>query len=176
MKKITFLLSLLCILTCKTAFSQGGIYLRIDGFTTENTTGVHLQETKILAIEEGIVGPPPATGGGGTGKATAGDFLLKKSMSMVSNKIIKYLAAAQHIPYVEILFYDNTDVLFYKIRIQDVLFNKYTTLVPECNGCSNIFDQVGLSGTAIIWTNYMTTPNAVTTWNITANTITYVGP
>ncbi len=176
MKKITLILSFLCILASKTAFSQGGIYIKIDGFTTENTTGVHTQETKILAIEEGIIGPPPSTGGGGTGKASAGDFLIKKSMSMVSNKIIKFLVAVQHIPFVEILFYDNSDVLYYRIRIQDVLFNKFTTLAPECSGCSNLFDQVGFSGTSIEWRNYLTTPNAVTLWNITANTVTYTGP
>ena len=173
--KFTLSFFVLVIIASFSAKSQtgGGIYIKIDGHPAAISSGLHAGETKISAMEHEIIVLPPVLGGS-TGKAELHEFLIKKPFSSSTPKLIRNTMVTQHIPFVEIKFYDNTDALISIIRIEDVSITKLRTLAPECNSCPPSFEEIGMkAGFKIIWTHVPS--NSVTTVNLSTGATTYTG-
>ena len=144
-------------------FSQK-ILMKINNITDPAGEDVRALEFQINSTVGAVFG-----GGGGAGKATAGDLVIKKTQSKSTNSLFSAVAKGTHIAPVIFEYYDAANVLYYKMTLTDVVIGKLYWLSPECPSCIKLEQQV-----AFRFSSYKTEDilnGTVTTWNITTNVV-----
>jgi type VI secretion system Hcp family effector len=155
-KLIIIFLGMLIINT--PAFSQK-ILMKINNITDAAGEEVRALEFQINSTVAAVGG-----GGGGTGKATAGDLVIKKTLGKSTNGLFSAVAKGTHIVPVIFEYYNAANVLYYKITLTDVIVGKVYWLSPECPSCIKLEHQV-----AFRFSSYKTEDilnGTQTTWNI----------
>ncbi len=133
-------------------------------------TGFPVGGENILAFEvsDTMLTSGGGGGGGGVGKASFDFAKIKKQNSFSTNELWKRSFTGIHTAEVQFEFYDNTNVLFYKIVLKDVTVNHFSYLAPECKNCQSLFHQVWFDYKIIEVTD-VATGNTVS-FNRTTNT------
>lgn len=103
------------------------MFLKITGIDGESTSHKHKDEIDVFSWSWGV-SQSIGSGGGATGKATAGDFHVVKSVDSTSPVLMEYCCQGKHIPDVTLtLSQKGSQMDFYKIKLSDVLISSYQT-------------------------------------------------
>jgi type VI protein secretion system component Hcp len=143
-KLFTFLILTYSFVHFKT-YSQEGIYLYSASLPGDITTGVHRDETLIKSFSRSIESNTTFTAGGGAsvGRAISNGITILKPYSRPSLTIKEKLFMGLNIPKMELRFYNNADVMYYKITLGTVFVVNFLENAEIClGGCPDVSEEI----------------------------------
>jgi type VI protein secretion system component Hcp len=133
----------------------------------EITTGPHTGQTKINYLDYDLSSTVEATGAGaGSGKTIVSPVTISRPRGPNSIPFLRAIATGKSFDTIEFLFYNDSDQLFYSIKLTAVFVKKIGK--SEFDGSetdSFIFQKIG-------WKDYSQSPAVVGTFDLVAYTFT----
>lgn len=173
--KLIFVIAFISI--ALSGFSQvgAGIYMFIPNVSgDQNGPGTHNGETNITSYSRSYSTQfnfaPNGGSGGSLGRTTNGGLTILKSYSKSSIPLKDNLWRGNNLQRVEIRFYNNSDVLYYKITLFNVFVSDIIESGEVCTGCSGVSEQVKFNFTKVEERDLLANPPIFRCWNYATNT------
>lgn len=135
MNKLIGLLIVSVLLTCSQLSAQK-ILLKIASITAAAGEDVKAVDFKIEYAATWL------GGGGGAGRATVHDLLIKKTNNTSTNELFKKVLTGTVLPVVILEYYNASNVLYFTITLRQVYVSNFYWLSPECPTCLKLEHQV----------------------------------
>jgi type VI secretion system secreted protein Hcp len=118
-------------------------HIKFDGVDGESTDAAHKGEVDVLSWHWGVSNAAPATGGGGTGRATPADLQITHLYDKASPTLAKKCVQGAHFPTVVLTTRKAGEGQkdFLKITMKEVFI---TSVTPSAGGGGEIIESVAM--------------------------------
>ena len=159
------------------------LYIPTNGFTGTVGAGVltgHLDEVSIDVISENQIVQIGTIGGViSPSKPILSDYVFAKNFDKSSLRLKRMLYAGQNIPNLEFRIYDGVATNpVYKIAYTNAFITSIANSIQPCNSanCTGITEQISVNTQgSITWTNSITSPSQIVTYDFATKLIYYSG-
>lgn len=165
---------------------SAGTFLFIPGFganpgtTSAGTVTGHLNEVPIdIIVENQFATASFISGINVISSADISDFVFTKNFDRSSLRLKRMIYGGQIIPTLEIRIYDGVALNpVYKIAYTNAYILKINNNIQPCSGanCTGISEEISFNTVGIItWTNSITTPPQIISYNVQNNSVSFSG-